>query len=767
MRGGARRHGLTNRLRMIAVVAIAACEGPDVKQPEGSDGVDGGVDGGADAPGVPHCTDVRFPYAQWPVTASVPTDILAEDLNRDGHADLVVASFGEPFITVALSRGDATFQPMMAYNVMSRADALAIAPARGDAGAMVAVVDFGRVRILVPDADGILRPNGDYDVGHATTAVAIADVDRDGLRDIIVTDAIEDDATVLVGHRDGTFRSGIGHATAAGPESLGVADLSGDGIVDLVVLAGTDGAGMVSVLIGNGDGTFRPRVDHATGSRPFALAVADLDADHKLDVVTADIDDGSLRVLIGDGRGGLQPSAVYPIGARARAIAAIDLSGDGVVDLAAVGRSESDPSDQPGAVSVLLGVGDGTFRPKSEYPTGEVPIGLAVSDMNGDGAPDLAVTNGVGASVSVLLNDGVGRFMGIPWYSVSAPQSLLMADVSGDGVPDLVTGTSAGMSVRIAGSDGTFQSELIYPTEGAPSAIVVEDVNRDRAADLMFAVASRDAIGTLLGRVDDPGTFHPVTSFGLGGPPGSLAVSDISGDGTPDLVVPMRSLDTVRLLVGDSGGMFQSRADYPTGGGPTAAVSADLNGDRSSDIVTANTDNGTVSVLLGNGRLSFQSKVDYPAGKRPSQLVVADAGRDGAQDIVVLNTDDDKVSVLLGRSNGTLAPVVSYAVDDAPTSLAVGDVSGDGMPDLVVGSERARMVRVLIGRVDGTFYPGARIGAGVTVSSLALTDVSGDGMLDMVASSSSANKVSVLQARCRNPHDAARQHRVATPVRSR
>ena len=56
-------------------------------------------------------------------------------------------------------------------------------------------------------------------------------------------------------------------------------------------------------------------------------------------------------------------------------------------------------------VAILLGNGDGTFRPELLAGGGAEPRAFVVGDFNGDGLPDVATANYFGRSVSILLND--------------------------------------------------------------------------------------------------------------------------------------------------------------------------------------------------------------------------------------------------------------------------------------------------------------------------------------------------------------------------
>ena len=73
-----------------------------------------------------------------------------------------------------------------------------------------------------------------------------------------------------------------------------------------------------------------------------------------------------------------------------------DLDGDGAPDLAVANQSSDD-------VSVLLGAGDGTFAAEQRFGAGDGPFSVSIGDLDGDGVPDLAVANAFSDDVSVLL----------------------------------------------------------------------------------------------------------------------------------------------------------------------------------------------------------------------------------------------------------------------------------------------------------------------------------------------------------------------------
>ena len=356
--------------------------------------------------------------------------------------------------------------------------------------------------------------------GYIAQGVVIADLNRDGKADIVVSnwwnpnDQNQGLVGVLLGNGDGTFQPVVTYATGGSPSySVVVADVNGDGKPDIVVGScapnpSTCGSadGVVSILLGNGDGTFQSaRTFDAGAPHSAAVSVADLNGDGKPDVIVANYfgesnGDGTVAVLLGNGDGTFLPAVLYDSGAQnANDVKAADVNGDGVPDLLVANRCDSCASG--GVLGVLIGNGDGTFRPAVTYATGgRNSSALAVADLNGDGKQDVVVGNLnisiPSGTVSVLLGTGDGRFKPAVTYNSGgyAAAGLQIADVNGDGKPDLVVDNCGPV-----GYCGT------------------------------------GVVGVLLGNGN--GTFAPVITFSSGAYNSTtLAVGDLNGDGLPDLV---------------------------------------------------------------------------------------------------------------------------------------------------------------------------------------------------------------------------------------
>ncbi len=166
--------------------------------------------------------------------------------------------------------------------------------------------------------------------------------------------------------------------------------------------------GLVCASAALGDGPLFPGAQYAAGDFPTSVAIGDLDGDQVPDLAVPNYWSDNVSVLLGVGDGTFAAPVNYASGSRTRYVAIGDLDGDQVLDLA-VANSGTWPTFD-GNVSVLLGVGDGTFAAAVNYAAGDGPISVALGDLDGDQAPDLAVANFNSDNVSVLLHQIPGLF---------------------------------------------------------------------------------------------------------------------------------------------------------------------------------------------------------------------------------------------------------------------------------------------------------------------------------------------------------------------
>jgi hypothetical protein len=200
------------------------------------------------------------------------------------------------------------------------------------------------------------------------------------------------------------------------PHLVVTADFNRDGIADLAEVSAPagDAAGprVMTVLLGMAGGGFRAAgADLALGRDPKSLVTGDFNGDGIPDLLVGD-GDGAVTEFLGDGTGRLVSAGEIAHPGPVSAIAVADFNHDGALDLAV-----SDSQDS--VVTVLLGNRNGSFHTVWSFPLparGKV-FRVFTADFNGDGLPDLAVTNEDDGSFQVMLNNGNGTFTYAPQLS--------------------------------------------------------------------------------------------------------------------------------------------------------------------------------------------------------------------------------------------------------------------------------------------------------------------------------------------------------------
>jgi hypothetical protein len=590
------------------------------------------------------------------VTGCDDSWVAVGDFNGDGKQDLVTADALDNTVSVFLGNGDGTFRPRLVQSIATGADAVVAADFDGDGKDDLATANAtGQiVGVLLSHGDGTFQPPVDYgQMGEVEASSLVAeDFNHDGHIDLAVGNG---QLSVFLGNGDGTFQDQLNFPAPGGDIFVPAGDLNGDGLIDLV------GSGPeVAILLGNGDGTFQSASTYSGVSGGGGAAMADLNGDGKLDLVMAGAalfapTRGVVGVLLGNGDGTLQSCRVFPVAGPGVVVA--DFNRDGNEDVATVN-------------SLLLGNGDGTFEAAITYQADDA-LSAVVGDFNGDGNPDLALTTAVAGSnstdLSILLGNGDGTFRPPVKYpdGVNA-WALVVVDFNGDGKPDLLNAnnTDDHLSVFLGQGDGTFQSRVTYETGKLPGAPVVADFNGDGKLDIATVTCSSSgscntsSLNLLFGNGD--GTFQPHVDHHLDLPPGSLVTSDFNRDGIPDLAIAA-GIDSVNvsIFLGNGNGTFKAPIQYGIGGIAWYLAADDFNGDGIPDLAVARGDQSVVALLLGNGDGSFRPENDYVvSGIHP--LAVGDFNADGKRDLVIA-----------GGIGGYFATVLQNIAGISPFTLSV------------------------------------------------------------------------------------------------
>jgi hypothetical protein len=592
-----------------------------------------------------------------------PIRVAVEDVDADGHEDLLVVNDGRLGVGVFLGRGDGGFTPHQVLHVNERPIWLDL-------------VDF----------------DGD-------TVVDLVTVLRDSPR-----------LSVSPGEGGGSFGTPVAVPGGRAPNSVTAADVNGDGHPDLITTIESLREGGIEVFLGVGNGTFDPPLwsrlsDYYYPGDAFASAVRDLDRDGIPDLVVQS--DVWLAVMRGSGDGLFSFVETLRGMFDPRGIVVEDFDADGRLDIGSVDAGA-------GEVQLYLGAPGGGFMSQGVIEADISSRVARTGDLDGDGSPDLITRYtppyvSAGQAVEVHLNDGAGRFERDRSYQVGATAFLstglapmAIGDLNGDLHPDLITSNTldyspdivSDLSVLIGQGDGSFQPQRLTKVGNLSGPVATADLDVLPGDEAVVMVGARlrifrsdpDGRLTALTTVTDP---NVVLAFEIG---------DFNGDQLNDLAYGNE--DGVGVLLGGGDGTFALQAAAPIQGRPASAARGDFNGDGKLDMAIGLRgdpldEGGDILIYLGRGDGTFDQPLQHHFSEAPDAIRTGDLDGDGALDLVILAKDDafayyvETIAVFLGRGDGSFAEGGRFAAQGLQArSLQIDDLDGDGRLDLLAVTER-------------------------------------------------------------------------------
>src|SRR5271170_1487836 len=620
------------------------------------------------------------------------------------------------------------------------------------------------------------------------------DVNGDGKPALIVVSNDTDTAAAIVSvsvcNGDGTYQPRTDYTTQLDSGYVTVADVNKDGHPDLIVagfpLSGSASDPAVQVFLNNGTstGTFGTAINGPAlpDFTAQAAAVADFNKDGNPDIAT---NDG--HILLGDGTGHFSLMAGSQFVAASNLVTA-DFNGDGKMDIATVTAATGDNYQE--TVGIFLGNGNGTFTAGNRYAGLFGVSNIGVSDLDGDGNPDLIVgfsdpngfgpASGSGSYVYFLMGRGDGTFAGAVAYDTPSGFSIgppfALADFNGDNVPDIVTTINAsGLSLYtlIGNGAGTFApgvTKAITATNvgGNPPLVLAGQLTSATSNDAILGLTTQSAgttgtatgdVAVFLGNGND--TFGSEMDTPFNSEAAAMVTGDFNNDNALDVVVggPVTTdsggnpaSGAVFYLEGKNNGSFDAPVPIATPLNPVSFAAGELTSAKNLDLVVANGGtpfaaspvDGSVLVYLGNGNGTFQSPKTLSAPAFPQAVAIADVNDDGHPDIVVLSeysgeSFQSRVWVFLGDGAGNFGTGIETSLDEYADGLAVGNLNGDSFPDLALASCCGfANTEVWAGNGNGTFSGPTELPVGISSSFPILADINGDNKLDLLVATGDA-----------------------------
>jgi uncharacterized repeat protein (TIGR01451 family) len=383
-----------------------------------------------------------------------------------------------------------------------------------------------------------------------------------------------------------------------------------------------------------------------------------------------------------------------------------------VTNNATVSAAQADPVGANNAASdpaMILAFGSCSAPTFSgPYPFGVGPQGattVATADFNSDGRIDVAVSQGNGNQIALLLGQGDGTF-GPPTYITvgNNPSNVIAGDFNHDGRPDLaVANPSQSVSVLLNNGVGGFSSAVDYAVSGRPFIGPAVDLDGDGNLDLVVADLAPSAtnIAVLFGNAD--GTFASAVALQSGPSPTFVVLGDFDHNGTIDIAVPNTGTNHISILKNNGNRSFSAPVfiTLPQNVFRLRQLD-DVNGDGLPDLgVTTNGGSGPTNLLLllNTGAATFAAPVELlPSSYAVGHAASGDFNADGKPDLAVVSNQGGGLAsllVMLGHGDGNYDAPIPYLVG-FPLDHQVVDLNGDGKPDVIGPSGRSNDIWVLL-----------------------------------------------------------------------
>lgn len=353
------------------------------------------------------------------------------------------------------------------------------------------------------------------------------------------------------------------------------------------------------------------------------------------------------------------------------------------------------------------------------------PGSVGIGDVTGDGRADVVMTSTYTEdrrawSLWVYAQKADGDLAAPRRLATSggyySDMPLGVADLDGDGDADVAVGSTGGVDIFLQGPNGLALDRTW--SESWVGDLVTADLDGDGTAEVValggggVQVLRRGVVGY---------TAEPVGVEGA-----EVEVSDVTGDGRPDVVVVDRTEITVSRQL--EGGSFADPVRYPLGVADTSInglATGDVNGDAKADVVVSAGGNGPSAKVVTRLQRP-DGTLGPPRALRsydiPEAITVADVSGDGLGDVITLHGGWSAMGVY--RQKGGL--LTAEQRSDIPglshydtKSIAVGDISGDGRPDIALASAGLVVFRTRLPYADlrlGTDDRSIGYGAKVTAT---------------------------------------------------
>jgi hypothetical protein len=428
-------------------------------------------------------------------TPDMAFELASGDYDGDGKADIVVtrATFSAPDFAFHHGNGDGTFSPAVVFGGPDYCLDAESADVNGDGvlDLVATTKSHDRTQVWRGQGNGTFTVVEDHAAGAWTIRVAVGDVDGDTRPDALVSAQLSNESSLLLSNQFGTLGTPYANVQRS-PQTLAIGDLDGDGKLDAVL--SNQASNSISVVPGLGDGRWAARTDLATTTSPYGVAIGEVTGDIAPDIVVAAASVISYFPGLGGGAFGARVDVPGSVGGSQ--VRAVDLDGDGLSEIVVANS---------GFVAVYRATGGGAFAPRVDYAMAGSSNDLVVAKLDGDAFKDLATVTAGGIFVRKgIAGAAFGASVTWPAAAITTARALDCLDVNGDAIPDLVA-TGDALVALVNGGNADFGGQIVSAAANTPGDVALGDFDLDGTVDAMVAESNGAKIGFYSGHGD--GTF--------------------------------------------------------------------------------------------------------------------------------------------------------------------------------------------------------------------------------------------------------------------
>ncbi|MBB6238956.1 hypothetical protein HDC90_003603 [Pedobacter sp. AK013] len=637
--------------------------------------------------------------------------------------------------------------------------------------------------------------------------VSIGDLDADGYLDIVVGNNYGKSLSVYRNNLSagGSFMDQVEFGSAPGPRVLAIGDLDGDGKPEIIVAENSlspqnpygDGGRFINVLWNKSmKGTIN-RYSFATaqyfevGNSPAFVRIADIDGDGKQDLVVGNVS-GSISILRNTiknntiDENSFAPKILFDV-AGVDCIVVDDFDGDGKPDIAA--------SNNEGVALFYNKSTVGAINASSLAGRVTIPVTNGASymesgDLDGDGKPDLIVSNWGENTISILRNSSergvinIGSFMPPVAININSHAiGISVGDIDKDGLTDIAVLTSAQTGCIVKVINKRVIGNLPVVSSFSPNnvrlgaEVAITGKNFTGVTDVRFG-------GIVCSSFTVTSATTIVAKIAAGGS-GTITVTGPEGAGTLDGFVylydqPGQAPPEIKSFSPTSGAIGATVIINGNNFGSTAVDNQVYFGSVKAEIISASSTSITVKAPAGSvyrpisvikNKLvaysakpfiytfdgsnadfrfmpsSFAQKTDFPASEKNTDSFVADIDGDGRIDLVTLN--NTSISVFMNTTtNGTVSFTKSdFSILSGANHFMDVDLDGDGKQDIVIANSNNSISVLRNNSTMGniSFLNRLDIATPHVPLSLAFGDFDHDGKPDLALSNKDDKSVTILK----------------------